>query len=213
MLRMLPIPIVFGAIVSSALIPGIWADRWTASAAFEQNDGRLSNVPLTVGDWSGQDVEVSVRERDAANAKGLLHRRYVNGRTGGAISLMIVFGRPGPVSVHTPDICYPGSGFDEVGAVSRFDLPGAPGGQMWARRFQKASAAPTQIRVLYGWTADGKWQAPDNPRLAFVRAPFLYKMYVVRQLARPDESIDGDPAVEFLRAFLPPLRDALFPAS
>jgi hypothetical protein len=213
MFRALSALTVFAAVGIAGFIPGAWEGRWTPSASFDRAGERLSAVPMKVGDWTGRDLDVNPRVREVAGAAGLLSRRYLNATTGGSLQLLIVSGRPGPVSVHTPDVCYVGSGNEEVGAAYRFDVPGASGDQLWVRRFQKVSAAPTSVRVLYGWTADGKWQAPEYPRLTFARSGILYKMYVHRELARADEPLEGDPAVDFLRDLVSPLRAALFPAS
>ena len=51
----------------------------------------------------------------------------------------------------------------------------------------------------------------DHPRFAFVRSPVLYKLYVVRELANPNEPLEGDPAGELMRALNPSLRAILCP--
>jgi hypothetical protein len=140
----------------------------------------------------------------------MVHRRYVHRRTGQAVDLLLVCGRAGPTSVHTPDVCYRGSGYDEVGEATRYAAPG--GGAFWVRRFQKPGPAPAPLRVIYGWNATGAWEAPDSPRTAFAGRAALYKLYVIREMARTDEPLEEDPAVDFLRAALPPLGAALFPA-
>jgi Protein of unknown function (DUF3485) len=204
---------VFVAFLMAGLVPGLWAGRWSGPAALDEADAWESRVPFAVGEWAGQDLEINPREREATQASGFLYRRYVNARTGGAVKLIVLAGRSGPIAVHTPDVCYRGSGYDEVGTAVRYDIPGALGNQLWVRRFQKASAAPIYVRVWYGWTAAGTWMAPDKERLAFAGLPRLYKMYVIRELTGVDEPLDGDPVSDFLRDLVSPLRAALFPAA
>ena len=43
---------------------------------------------------------------------GYLSRTYTNQGTGATVSLLIVGGKPGPISVHTPDICFSGAGYE-----------------------------------------------------------------------------------------------------
>ncbi len=211
MSRALPIVTAFAGVLVAGVVPGLWAGRWTGSASVEEAAARLAAVPAAVGDWAGRDQEVNPRERQVAQVAGFLSRRYVHARTGGAVSVALLCGRPGPVSVHTPEVCYLGAGFEEVGAPAVVDVPGSPGDRLKVRRFQKVGGAPVYLRVFYGWSATGPWQAPDNPRLTFARHPALYKLYVVRELAKPDEPLDGDPALDFLRGLMPELRGALFP--
>src|SRR5438309_2297576 len=118
---------VFAAILSAGIVPGLWAGRWGSTTELDEVGSRLSRVPMTVGEWTGRDLEVTARERAVAQASGLLHRRYVSSRTGGAITIMLVCGRPGPVAVHTPEVCFRSSGHEEIGTAFRFDVPAAPG--------------------------------------------------------------------------------------
>ena len=211
MFRALPILTVLVGVLTAGLISGLWSGRWAPAASLEEAAGRLAGVPLVVGDWTGADQEVNPREKAATQANGFLQRRYVNTRTGSPVSLLVLCGRPGPLSVHTPDICYPGSGFEEIGDKVRYEIPGGKGDWLWVRRFKKASATPVNLRVLYGWTAAGGWEAPDHERLAFARCPVLYKLYVIREMVQSDEPLEDDPAGDFLRAMVHPLRTALFP--
>ena len=50
-----------------------------------------------------------------------------------------------------------------------------------------------------------------NPRFDFADHRTLYKLYVVRAPPRPEDPPREDPAVDFLRVFLPALRPALGP--
>jgi hypothetical protein len=126
---------------------------------------------------------------------------------------MALCGRSGPVSVHTPDVCYAGAGYEEVGSVTRREIPDLTGDRFWYRRFQKSGPTPIKLGITYAWTASGPWEAPENPRLALARHPVLFKVYVIRPLAGPNEPPDADPTIDFLRALTPPLRAALFPAA
>ena len=38
----------------------------------------------------------------------------------------------------------------------------------------------------------------------------LYKMYVIREMMTPDEPLDGDACVEFMREVLPLLESSVF---
>src|SRR5262249_38370793 len=93
-------------------------------------------------------------------------------------------------------------------------LAGPKPAEFWVRRFAKnESAVPVNLRILYGWSAAGTWEAADNPRLAFARHPFLYKLYVVPELPQAEEPLEEDPSLEFLQSLLPELERCLFPGA
>jgi hypothetical protein len=208
--RTLPTAIVFALVITSGVAPGLWTGRWITSASLGEAAARLSALPLTAGEWDGQALEINPREMRQAQANGFLNRRYVNRRSGSAVSLLLLCGRPGPISVHTPDICFPGAGYVEAAAPEQYTAPDG-GGQFWVRRFEKQAAVPVPVRVFYGWTTSGAWEAPDQPRLAFTGRPVLYKLYLVRELARKDEALERDPALDLLQALIPQLRSVLGP--
>ena len=82
--------------------------------------------PPTVGDWEGRPLEVEPRELAAAGVIGGVLRRYVNRQDGRAVTVLLVCGPPGPIAVHTPDICFAGIGYDVVGAQARAAVPAVP---------------------------------------------------------------------------------------
>src|SRR3954469_4176877 len=93
------------ALLVSGLVHGRWTDRWTRSAAPDEAASRFELLPQEVGDWEGQTIEVKPTRADEQIA-GTLQRRYTNRRPGQAVAIALVCGRPGPVSIPSPDICY-----------------------------------------------------------------------------------------------------------
>src|SRR5205814_1464998 len=132
-----------------------------------------------------------------------------NRRTGSVVSLLVACGRPGPVAVHTPEICFPGAGYQPTGEAPRLtlDLPrgGAPV-EYRAATFKHADeATPEQVRVVWLWNGKGAWSAPDNPRWQFAGLPVLYKVYVTAEFLPRNAETDGDVCRDFLREILPAL--------
>jgi hypothetical protein len=213
MLRALPIILALAVILSFGVVHGIWTDRWALSDEPQASAAKLPRVPLTLGEWSATENELDARQVEIADIAGYITRSYVNARTGTSLTLLIVCGRPGPVSVHTPDVCYGGAGFRMVGSRREaFPYDGGPApAEFRVGLFRKVQAmGETHLRILWSWSPDGTWRLPDNPRWTFAGAKALYKMYVVRELAKGDEPLQEDPAVEFLGLLLPELQKALF---
>src|SRR5262249_10109712 len=157
---------------------GYWTDRWSKASAAPASVALLEEMPLDLGDWQGEKLEGPTRGTE--HLQGQFYRRYKNHRTGAMVSVNLVCGRPGPVSIHTPDVCYGASGFD-VADPMKFQRK--DGIECWtAEAVQRKASEQTRLRLFWTWNAGGKWQAADNPRIAFARHPVLYKLYLVREL-------------------------------
>jgi len=208
------LPLLAGAIVLllSGVVHGLWIDRWTQSAALDELTGRLADLPTKIGTWEGQPVELDPRQLAISEAAGHLSRRYVQRRTGAEVSIVVLCGRPGPLSVHQPDVCYTGSGYQQAGRKEKWEAPAdsaARGTSFWTARFVRPGADPAPLRVFWAWSAAGDWTAADKPRITFGRMPALCKLYVVRRMARPDEPLNQDPSRAFLELLVPTLRQTL----
>jgi hypothetical protein len=172
---------------------------------------------MTIGDWKGRTQKVDPRAMISAGLDGSLMRFYNNRQTGRTIGLLLVCGRPGPVSVHTPDICYPGAGYEMAQMQSvKFsvhpDLREAPVEFLQADFVQQISFPPRHLRVYWSWNAKGTWSVPESPRLAFAPRPFLYKLYLFYERIGDVERPEDDSFAEFLRQLMPELNNALFPS-
>jgi hypothetical protein len=215
-------PVVVGLAVVAGLgfVHGRYTDRWGPSGQLQAAMDRLAaGVPRTVG--SGDETWVSPPEADqeleeAVLARGgitaYVQRRYRNPKTGDEVTALFVLGRGGPISVHTPDVCYANQGFKPVSLDERVEVAVADGRkEEFARgRFTLPNAVvPTQLEIFWAWSPDGDgWRAPENPRREFARLPALLKLYVVREFASK-KGEEADAARRFLAAALPDLRRGL----
>ena len=199
------------ALIACGIVHGFWTDRWVPPVETAQAAERLDAIPLELGDWDGEVNEVKAGEAGAGVA-GCIKRSYVNRKTGATVSLFLVCGRPGPVSIHTPEACYGASGF-LVNAKDRFDAES--GDSLWKTDAVRTNATEeTRIRLYWGWNGGNGWTASEDARVQFVRYPVLHKLYVQRALDGLTDSGRSEPCEEFLRVLLPALRTTLFePAS
>ncbi len=204
-------------LAASGISHRLWTGVWNLTNEPAASAARLANVPTSIGDWEGADLQVDVRQLDKAEAVGFLARRYVQRRTGAEVSVFIICGRPGPVSVHTPDICYGGIGFHLVGSPSRHHFAGdaeTPAADFYWANFDKSDpVAPARLRIYWTWKDGRGWRAPSNPRMTFGGAAALYKLYLVYHPAPGSEPIDHDPCQDVMNVLLPELEKALSPSS
>jgi hypothetical protein len=196
-------------IIGSGLVYGLWTGRWDPPAPMPTDmSGRLERIPADLGDWQGEDVESDTR--GASPVLGRLERRYRNVHTNKIVSVSLVCGKPGPISIHTPDVCYGSSGY-AVGENKRFAPPTAAGAEFWtADALKKKSTDQTRLRIFWAWNGGEGWQAADNPRLAYVRFPVLFKLYLIRELNAADDALDDDPCLDLFQQLQPELQRALF---
>ena len=210
MTRVLTALVASALILACGVVHGFWSDRWQPPVETAAAAARMDALPMEVGDWVGSVVEV--KNPQAGGVAGAIERHYENRRTGDAVSVFLVCGRPGPVSIHTPEACYAANGF-VVGAKSRAAARDK-GGDFWSADAVKTKAAEeTRLRIYWGWNDGNGWTAPDDARWTFVayrRSPVLFKLYVLRDLGGPAPASKDEPCQAFLRAMLPELDRTLF---
>lgn len=213
MLRMFPALAALAAVVCTGFVHGFLTDRWVVAAAPGEWAARMDRMPPLVGDWEGRIVKM---ERPGGNGvAGMLHMIYRNRQTGKEVTLFLVCGRPGPVSVHTPDVCYGAAGYNVV-SRGRFAGPAEAPAEFWTAQLSKTQAADQLLlRVFWAWSDNGDWKAPEkwDPRLVFAHCPALFKLYLIREMNAPDEPLDTDPCVDLMKELLPRLQQSLFGGS
>ena len=213
--KLLPAITAIAILLGSGFVHGLWSFRWSAARELQTAKHNLEAVPKQFGDWtSSKDQKLDERQSTVGRIDASMSRIYTNAKTGQVISALIVAGRPGPISAHTPEVCYAGSGFDPAGESTKasIDYGGPNPGEFWTLKVSKPDPArPEHLKIYYGWFAGGRWQAPSGEsRFRFASYPVLYKLYVVREHSRI-EGTDFDASVDFLKSFLPEVQQILNP--
>lgn len=213
--RVLPFLIAIVVVLSCGIVTGVRANRWHDSTALDSAAKRLERVPKIVGDWVGEDGELPPRIIEQSEVSGYILRRYTNRRTGVVVSVFLGCGRPGPVGVHSPEVCYTGGGYELLGTRKRLSVrtgPVSKASEMVSSDFRNPpSLNAGYLRVLWAMSANGAWEVPESPRMAYATASVLFKIYVIRDLANPSEPLEQDPCSDFSRQLLPELATILFP--
>ena len=215
--RILPYLVAIAIVLSSGVLTGVRSNRWHDSTALDAAAGRLERVPLIIGDWEGEAGELPARIIEQSEVSGYVLRRYKNLRNGSVVSVFLGCGRPGPVGVHSPEVCYTGGGYELLGEPKQLPMPAGSGMKaslLKASDFRNPpSQNPGYLRVLWALSANGVWEVPESPRLAFAIAPVLFKFYVIRDMKNPAEPLEDDPCYDFVRQLLPEVAKSLFPDS
>lgn len=199
------------------LVAGKFADSsvngFAASdaAALTQAIARLDGIPTTIGNWESTSSTLSEREIEVAGIEGYVRREYRNPKTGYTVSLTVLVGHSGPMSVHPPTACFEGVGYTLIAGPTPTNVRH----NEITSQFNKSSfrqgneAIPEIVRVFWGWGHDGSWAAPANPRFTFRGQSFLYKIYVTDRWLE-DTGRTALPQIEnFLEQALPAIHSAL----
>jgi hypothetical protein len=226
MYRLFLVLITIGVLVGTGLLSGYWNDRWITydESAISVAGVKLESIPLNVGTWIGSDVAQDPKAIPEELIGRSIVRRYVRQSDGTVVTIFLGCGPTRPMWYgHQPTECYPGAGYRLSGAPLQEEFESkakspevdskakSPTEQFQVATFSMdEAAAPLHLRVFWSWSGDGKWQTPENPAKAFSHYPYLYKLYIIRRLTKEDEPVNGDPCIQFARAFLPELKKALF---
>ncbi len=204
---------LISVVILGGLLHGIMSGRWQFSAGrLDEVAPRLNDVPMLIGTWRG--VTQPVEEEEQFTRHGVVSwvvRRYTDRRTGQEVEIMLLCGRAGPISVHTPDVCYQSAGFLEESTAQRREVPTEAGvlSHFMNSRFSKSNGTTsTKLEIWWCWGYEGQWEVPDNPRFHFARSPYLLKLYVIRNI--PLGVKTDDSCSSFIRDCLPTLTSALF---
>jgi hypothetical protein len=205
MFRLPLLAIVAAVVLADGYLCGHWSGRWGTSQ--QTMAGRLEQLPLVIGEWQGTPLELNSRVVERAGFDGYLLRRYENQRTRATVNLLLASGRPGPLAVHTPEVCYAGAGFAPAEPTTRSHIDRAASeapAEFFQTKFARRDAVRTEeLRVIWTWNKSGRWLCPDNPRWTLTGVPVVFKLYVTQALTPGGD--DGNNCVDFLRDALPEL--------
>jgi hypothetical protein len=160
----------------------------------------LKGIPLAFGTWSGSDNDVNPKGMRVAEAEAYLSRTYRNRNE--AYSVMILYGSPGGLGAHDPKTCYAGTGFEQKGSTTKYPISD---GELWNARFEREAPDRASLDVYWAWGTLGRWDAPEQPRLAFAGEGRIFKIYIQRAVG----ATDSKPASEFLDPLLREVKMAL----
>ncbi|MFO0800296.1 MAG: hypothetical protein U0804_22745 [Gemmataceae bacterium] len=205
MLKTPALVVVAVLVVAGAVAHGVPIQRWTFVEPDQTQNDRMHALEVRFEDWQPTPIptEMPTNERSVATS-----RRYQSAGTGRGGAVTMISGIPGSVSTHTPDVCYPGSGYKTLRGPKKetAELPGGGTATYYVADFEKTTATrQDRVRVRWAWhTGEGAWEAPENPRWQFAarlaRVAVLYKVYVVTPLADGDDERPEDDATT--RAFV-----------
>ena len=141
---------------------------------------------------------------------GNIVRTYENSRTGEEVSVFVIVGPTGPITVHTPEICFRSQDYPMRGPHQRVAISTAGrDDHFWVTDFEPKDLSRDLLRVYYAWGTGDGWSAPDYERVAFAGSPYLYKIQASCRLPAGTNLKTHDTCRQFLEDFLPVLQPRL----
>src|SRR5207302_986641 len=96
------------------------------------------------------------RQISLARLNGYVFRQYAEKNTSNVLSVLLVWGPAGPVSIHTPDDCYPAAGYEMLAKPIRTTLSCEQLGEqaeLFTAKFRRQDiAAPQPLRIYWTWS-------------------------------------------------------------
>ncbi|MEO1527419.1 MAG: hypothetical protein AAFX06_18470 [Planctomycetota bacterium] len=192
------VTLAVGATLLGASYEGRLSHRWSSEHQTKRLTAAIKTLPESLNGWekvSSQPVN--------ATAQSVLHcfasdvSRFRHQETGRQIEAAVLVGPSGPISVHTPDICYSSREYKSLGQRVRV---GGGADQYWAIDFQGRGIAGGYLRSIYAWSDSERWEAPDSSRLRYAGKPFLVKVQFAVTGTTAD-SVQTPEVLEFVEAY------------
>src|SRR5271165_76888 len=117
MMRVLPILSGAVVVIVCGVDYGRHTGRWGTLDGLEAAAARPARVRAEVGDWRSSQTELDAAQLEIAGVAGYTSRKFIHRTTGAEIDVLLICGRPGPMSVHTPDVCYASAGYVQNGPI------------------------------------------------------------------------------------------------
>lgn len=181
-LRLVVLGALAGAVtIGSAVLYGRISNRWGIDSRLQAASQRLDSFPERIGPWRvAEEKSLDDNAARILECQGYVYRRYVHESTGDSVTLAILLGPAGPMSVHDPEICYASRMYVAAEGRSQvlIDANGAKQA-FWLATLRSKEVAGREIRVYFSWHDGARWRAPARPRFAFLGSPYLYKMQLI----------------------------------
>ena len=99
--------------------------RWQPLSKVQACD--FSAISRELDGWTSTDFTLNQKEAELGGIDGYLARHYEHLETGEEITVLILTGPGGPISVHPPEVCFAGHGYRKEAKIVQVSLPGSDG--------------------------------------------------------------------------------------
>ena len=204
---LLGVVLAFALTILSGVLQGRMRNRWGPSPDTVRAAGKLAKVPTQFGDWRLSSTgKLDETAEKMLECTAYFVRSYQNQATGDLVSVTVLLGPPGPISVHTPEVCFGSRDYRLMGKREEVVIRGADGqdDQLWALSYKNTtvSAATCSACIMPGAPANAGRPAATRVSSMPVN-PICTKSNFPRRCRRERICKPTIPAEKFLEDFLP----------
>jgi len=212
----LSIAVLLAGTLGAGALHGRMTRRWGMGTEAQSAAERLlMALPPEVGNWQlRHESPLTAEVLNVLQCPAHISRVYEHQQTGDVATVAVLLGPPGPISVHTPEICYSSRDFSLSGERRKIgiSIPGGAEHGLWELPLKTNNVHAASLRVLYAWSAGGAWEAARHPRFGYAGLSHLYKLQVAVTAAPVEKSSKFDAGRDFLEGFLAQLQPRLIVA-
>ncbi len=122
--RWLALALALAVTLIGGALYGSLSQRWGAPPDLAAAGAHVSEMPRQIGSWSlVEDLPMEQSALDMLECAGYVNRRYVDQESGRAILVALLVGPPGPIAVHTPEVCFSSRNYDRQDERTASDDP------------------------------------------------------------------------------------------
>ena len=166
----------------------------------------LEDLPSTLGPWTGTAGQLDPEIARLTGSTGHILRSYTDRETGVALSVLVIYGPAIDIYGHTPEICYPSTGYGEVPGSNgerTLEVDGESARYRTLAYAREAAGLQDRQEVSYSWYIDGQW-SPSLPGVRqIMRTPAMFKVQVARSMAPTEDLSVTGPCDDFLDLLIP----------
>ena len=207
-------------LAGSGFYRGAQASRFRDETGYQaESPFPLVEIPKVIDNWQvveGSETKLDNQTTRITGSTDHVIRNYCDELTGVTLSVLILYGPAGPVTPHTPQVCYPASGFAPVGDV--IDRTIRYGKDETADLRSSVFAKPVGRSVLFQtvyhtYELNGVWSPTIDNRKLPRRNPGVFKIQIQRVSREREARGENEPIESFVEKLLPVIekleRDAL----
>lgn len=193
-----------GITITTGAVCGRVSQRWGPVPDLVAAADHLNTMPAVIGSWRlVKEDKLTDHVIQTLQCAGYVNRTYRNQANGDEVTLAIIVGPTGPISVHTPEICYSSQAYsiEEPREPRKVESGIGKASTFWCTRFRSTNATAEELCVYYAWGTGEDWQASESPRFEFAGNKMLFKLQMA-SLVPPGHLNERNACDDFLKELL-----------